>query len=109
MCEFFQETAVAKDDVKHASHDGAHTEKDKQPKVKQPGWQNMEANQGDERIQEAIYPSHDVRQMKAVPNKSRINKEFRFVSEEVKFFKIFYLSFNNFYSIDTCTANVFSP
>ena len=28
MFEFFQETAVAKDDVKHASHDGANAEKD---------------------------------------------------------------------------------
>ena len=57
-----------------------------QPKVKQPGSQNMEVSQGDERmrIQEAVYQSQDIRQMKAVPNKSRINKEFRFVSEEVK-------------------------
>ena len=124
MYQFFQETAVAKDDVKHANHDGALIEKDvkedkpvhllsdwrttisKQPKVKQPGWQNMEANQGDERIQEAVHASNDVRQRKAVSNKSRINKV---VSEEVKSLKSFYLSFINFYFIDTCSANVYSP
>ena len=39
-----------------------------QPRVKQPGCQNMEACQGNEsiRIQEAVYPSQEIRQMKAV-------------------------------------------
>ena len=69
-----------------------------QPKVKQPGSQNVEANQGYERIknQGTVYPGHDVREKKPVCNKSRINQELKFVSDEVKsihFSFIFYQIF----------------
>ena len=83
------------------------TEIPNQPKVKQPGSQNIEASHGYERIRnkEAVYPSQDVMQKKPVFNKSRINQELQFVSDEVKFcaFSIYLLS-DTF--IDTWSSNV---
>ena len=78
-----------------------------QPKVEQPGNQNIEASHGYERIRnkEAVYPSQDVMQKKPVFNKSRINQELQFVSDEVKFctFSTYLLS-DMF--IDTWSTNV---
>ena len=51
----------------------------------------------------AVFASQDVRQRKAVWNK--LNREFRFMSEEVKFLKIFYLSFIKYFS-DTWSTQI---
>ena len=95
---FIMKIIFSQDAVLASSHNGI-----KQDDAKQDVTQDKSKYVFKQDKHKAVFASQDVRQRKAVWNKP--NQEFRFMSEEVKFFKIFYLSFIKYFS-DTWSTQI---